>query len=116
MRDGKRLKPGYRRLTNSVGALGVLLGCVLLVPFMTSTRLWLGLPLGSAPLDGIEIPFAIWIVAVIVATPVLFYVGCICVAGLTAGILVAFGRMTIEQAVSYAFLSRYPPQWLRRDA
>jgi hypothetical protein len=82
-----------------------------LVPYIYLSREALGLPMGRAPLEGIRLQFALWVIALLIAIPVLFYVCTVVVAGILGGIMLALGKMSREEAVAYMFLSRYPKSW-----
>jgi hypothetical protein len=112
--DTQRLTAFYRRLTSGVGILGCLIGVAALIPYMYMSREVLGLPVGQTPLEGIRIQFALWVIALLIAIPVLFYVCTVLVAGILGGIMLLLGKMTREEVVSYMFFSQYPNSWFAK--
>jgi hypothetical protein len=112
--DAARLTPFHRRLTNAVGALGCLLGLAALIPYIYLSREAFGIPLAGGSLEGIRLRFILWGGSLLIAIAVLFYLGCVLVAGSLAGSMLALGKMTFREAVAYMFLSKYPAHWNRK--
>jgi hypothetical protein len=108
--DAARLTPFHRRLTNAVGALGCLVGLAALIPYIYLSREAFGIPLAGGSLEGIRLRFILWGGSLLIAIAVLFYLGCV----LVAGSMLALGKMTPREAVAYMFLSKYPAHWNRK--
>ena len=112
--DTSRLTPGYRRLTGAVGVVGASTGIVAIGAYIFVSAELFGLPIDGGPLDGIWLGFLAWLVALLLAMPILVYLGTVVVAGLLACGFLLVGKMTRDEAVSYMFLSQYPGGWFAK--
>ena len=66
----------------------------------------------NAPLRNQASGFA-WLALFLALIPIAIYVGIVAVAGSFATVMVLLGRFTTNEALRYAFLSRYPRNWLK---
>jgi hypothetical protein len=112
--DTHLLSPKYYQLNSIVGVTGCLLGiatfCVLGTLLVSS---------GNAPSLGDKSVNALGVViiaAMLISLALLIYIGCVLVALCCAALLVFRGSITKQQAIEYAFLSRYPKQWFSNEA
>jgi hypothetical protein len=109
--ETRRLRPCFYLLTGAVGFVGGGVG----IAVMYFAGMLLGGALGidaNAPLRN-QAGGAAWVTLFLALIPVAIYVGVVTVAGSFAMVMVLLGRFTTNEALRYAFLSRYPRNWLK---
>lgn len=109
--ETRRLRPGFSLLASAVGFVG----CGVGIGVMLLTAILLGAPLAiepNAPLRD-QTNGVAWLAFFLAFSPIAIYVGIVAVAGLFATAMVLLGRFTTNEALRYAFLSRYPRNWLK---
>jgi hypothetical protein len=111
-RETKNLERRYYILTSVVGLAGVLVGIAFMAVTATFFAEFLGIEL-TKPLRE-EPNGRLWFGAFLTSIPIAIYLGVICVAGLFSAVMVGVGKVTMNDAVRYTFLSRYPRTWFRK--
>lgn len=109
--ETRRLRPRFYLLTGAVGFVGGGVG----IGVMWFAGILLGAALGidaNAPLRN-QASGVAWVALFLAFIPVAIYVGMVAVAGSFAMVMVLLGRFTTNEALRYAFLSRYPRNWLK---
>lgn len=96
----------YRWLHALTAGSTVTLGSVLMALAILGSRAALGLPMGSAPLDGVRPQFIAWIVLCIASIPAAFIAASAVVTRIVGWLLVHVGRCTSERA---RFLVTFAP-------
>ena len=106
----KYLHPRYQILTTAIGFAAVLAGIVVWYRCTEVVARLAGIPFDQ-PLQGtLHIAFAAaWL---FVGLPMVLYLSAALVAGSVGALLAAFGKLSRQEVVPYAFLSRYPRSWL----
>ena len=107
------LTANYQRLVVLTSTIGCFVGFYFWVYFAINARLFLGLPLGEASLDGRGLKFFLWIVAILIAFPLLCYVA-FSIAILLASIpLILRGKISTEEAIGIVVSGILPRSWFR---
>ncbi len=109
--ETRRLRPRFYLLTSAVGLVGGGVG----IGVMLLAAIQLGAALGiepNAPLRN-QANGVAWIALFLALIPVAIYIGVVAVAGSFAMVMILLGRFTTNEALRYAFLSRYPRNWLK---
>ena len=106
-----RLKPKYYRLTSAIGLVGVGIGLGVGVLALSAGAEFFGVDTG-APAEGV-FNTTVMLVSIIFIFTFSIYAGCAVVAGIFSMFMLVSGRFTLNQAVAYTFLSRYPRSWLK---
>jgi len=111
LRDTKRLQRRYRRLSNGLGCLFLVVGCAAMGVWMRYTWVSFDLPLEGSPNFPPQFPG--WLAVTIVSIPIILYLAMVFVAGSFGAIMVARGRFTRGEAIAFALYGNYPAYWLR---
>jgi len=109
--ETRRLQPNFRLLVSAVGFVGGVVG----IAVMCFAGMLLGAALGidaNAPLRNQASGFA-WLALFLAFIPIAICVGIVAVAGSFATFMVLLGRFTTNEALRFAFFSRYPRTWLK---
>ena len=112
----QKLTGSTRRLYLVLSWLMVATGCVLVAALMFKTRSAFGLPMGRASLEGVRLQFLAWIAVTLVSIPALFYAGMVMVGGLFAGLMLLLGKLSTEEARSFALFAQPPQRWIANAA
>ena len=108
--ETRRLRPNFYILASAVGFVG----CGVGIAVTYFAGMLLGAAMGidaNAPLRNQASGFAC-LALFLAFIPIAIYVGIVAVAGSFATVMVLLGRFTTNEALRYAFLSRYPRNWL----
>jgi hypothetical protein len=110
------LQKKYRPISVVLRFLTIVAGLAIALLVMAKSRSALGLPMGTASLEGIRLKFLTWLTICLFSIPLAFYLSRVFVYGAFALLMVSGSRFTTAEAKQFALYRSYPSGWLQLSA